>query len=73
MSSDEVAATGKGKKPACKICCACPAERQARDECTLLKGVEACQKEIGAFYKCLLHEGFSEEEVGRLRGSVRSF
>ncbi|KAH8605384.1 putative Cytochrome C oxidase copper chaperone (COX17) [Trypanosoma vivax] len=62
-----------GKTPSCKICCACPAERRVRDECTLLKGVDACKEEVEAFYKCLLREGFAEDEVDKLRRSARNF
>ena len=59
------------KTPGCKICCACPAERRARDECTIFKSFEDCKSEIDAFYTCLLSEGFSEEDVSKLRNSAR--
>jgi cytochrome c oxidase assembly protein subunit 17 len=59
------------KSPSCKICCACPQERRARDECTIFKSFEECSVEIDAFYSCLLTEGFSQEEVDKLRRNVR--
>ncbi|KAL7702922.1 Cytochrome c oxidase copper chaperone [Lotmaria passim] len=59
------------KTPTCKICCACPQERRARDECTLLKSMDECEKEISAFYACLLKEGFSPEEVEALKKNTK--
>ncbi|KAG5511935.1 hypothetical protein JKF63_07760 [Porcisia hertigi] len=59
------------KTPSCKICCACPHERRARDECTLLKNMDECETEIAAFYACLLKEGFSEEEVNGLKKNTK--
>lgn len=58
--------------PTCKICCACPAERQARDRCTLFKSMDECEVEINAFYKCLLREGFSQAEVDSLRKNTKA-
>eukprot|EP00759_Apiculatamorpha_spiralis_P030990 PhF_6_TR32651/c0_g1_i1/m.48248/K02260/COX17; cytochrome c oxidase assembly protein subunit 17 len=69
------AATGEGEKkksPTCKICCACPIERRDRDECVLLRGRENCNKEIEAFYKCLATEGFTKEDIDKLRKGVRT-
>ncbi|KAG5488048.1 hypothetical protein GH5_08255 [Leishmania sp. Ghana 2012 LV757] len=60
------------KTPSCKICCACPQERRARDECTLLKNVDECETEIAAFYACLLKEGFSAEAVNSLRKGTKT-
>jgi cytochrome c oxidase assembly protein subunit 17 len=60
------------KTPACKICCACPKERRARDECTIFKSMEECQLEIASFYKCLLTEGFSQADVDTLKKNVRT-
>jgi cytochrome c oxidase assembly protein subunit 17 len=60
-----------GKTPTCKICCACPAERRVRDECYIFKGAEACRDEIDRFYKCLLTEGFTEDQVNSLKKSAR--
>lgn len=59
------------KTPSCKICCACPQERRARDECTLLKNMDDCEGEIAAFYTCLLKEGFSAEEVDALKRNTK--
>ena len=59
------------KSPTCKICCACPSERRARDECFIFKSAEACKSEIDNFYKCLLIEGFSQEQVDSLRKSAK--
>ncbi|KAH9598896.1 Cytochrome c oxidase copper chaperone [Trypanosoma melophagium] len=72
MVENNTGATGGAKTPNCKICCACPAERRARDECTILRGLDACQAEVDAFYKCLLREGFSEDDVNSLRKSARN-
>ncbi|EAO00265.1 putative cytochrome c oxidase copper chaperone [Trypanosoma cruzi] len=69
----EVAAKQSAGPPGCKICCACPAERRARDECVILKGVDACKDQVEAFYACLLREGFTEEDVNSLRKSAKSF
>lgn len=63
--------TNAAKKPTCKICCACPQERRARDECTIFKSLDECTAEINAFYKCLLKEGFSQAEVDGLRRNTR--
>ncbi|GET85578.1 cytochrome c oxidase copper chaperone, putative [Leishmania tarentolae] len=60
------------KTPSCKICCACPQERRARDECTLLKNVDECKTEIESFYACLLKEGFSAEEVSALKRNTKT-
>jgi cytochrome c oxidase assembly protein subunit 17 len=57
--------------PTCKICCACPQERRARDECTLLKSMDDCESEIAAFYACLRKEGFSAEEVDALKRNTK--
>lgn len=69
--SDAAAAAGAGatagKTPSCKICCACPAERRVRDECVIFNGMEKCQQPIDAFYKCLITEGFTTEQVASLR------
>lgn len=71
-SSASASAGDNGKKePTCKICCACPMERRARDECTLLKDYDHCEKEINAFYACLLKEGFSQEDVDQLRKNTK--
>lgn len=70
-STSAAPATEAKKEPTCKICCACPSERRARDECTLLKNVDQCEQEINAFYACLLKEGFSQEEVDGLRRSTK--
>ncbi|EPY15782.1 cytochrome c oxidase assembly protein subunit 17 [Strigomonas culicis] len=59
------------KTPACRICCACPTERRYRDECVLLKGTDECETEINNFYKCLLKEGFPQEEVDTLRKNTK--
>ena len=60
------------KKKKCKICCVCPAERQVRDECLLLRAsIDECQAHIDAFYKCLEMEGFSQEDIERLRRSAK--
>jgi cytochrome c oxidase assembly protein subunit 17 len=59
------------KGPTCKICCACPQERRRRDECTIFKDFEDCKEEIEAFYTCLLKEGFSDEDVAKLRKNTR--
>ncbi|CAJ1015954.1 Cytochrome C oxidase copper chaperone (COX17), putative [Leishmania lindenbergi] len=59
------------KKPGCKICCACPQERRARDECILLKNMDECEAEVSAFYACLLKEGFSAEEVNALKRNTK--
>ncbi|KAG5487748.1 hypothetical protein LSCM1_08114 [Leishmania martiniquensis] len=59
------------KTPSCKICCACPQERRARDECTLLKNMNECEAEIAAFYACLRKEGFSAEAVDALRRGTK--
>lgn len=32
------------KSPTCKICCACPAQRRARDECLMFKDYDQCQE-----------------------------
>lgn len=64
-------AAEQAKTPTCKICCACPQERRARDECTLLKNMDECETEIAAFYACLLKEGFSAEEVDALKRNVK--
>ncbi len=53
--------------PTCKICCACPKQRQARDECVIFKGMDQCTEQFEAFYKCLLEEGFTAEEVQQLQ------
>ena len=71
MSSKSSSGTSDKKSPACKICCACPKERRARDECTIFKSFEECASEINAFYKCLLDEGFSQDEVASLRRNVK--
>ncbi|KPI84191.1 putative cytochrome c oxidase copper chaperone [Leptomonas seymouri] len=70
-NSNSTHASEQPKAPACKICCACPQERRARDECTLLKSVDECEKEIAAFYACLLKEGFSPEEVDALKRNTK--
>ncbi|KAK7196837.1 cytochrome c oxidase copper chaperone [Novymonas esmeraldas] len=59
------------KTPNCKICCACPQERRARDECTLLRHMDECETEINSFYTCLLREGFSTEDVDALRRNTK--
>ncbi len=46
------------KKPTCKICCACPETRKARDECVLLHGEEECGERIEEHRACLRAEGF---------------
>lgn len=61
------------KVPTCKICCACPAERRKRDECTIFRGMDECRDEIEGFYRCLLKEGFSAEDVDKLKRNTRSF
>ncbi len=73
MSSklSDVAGGTSRKTPACKICCACPQQRRARDECTIFRSFEECAEEINAFYKCLLDEGFTEDEVAKLRKNVK--
>ncbi|TPP45053.1 TatD related DNase family protein [Leishmania donovani] len=60
------------KTPSCRICCACPQERRARDECTLLRNVDECETEIEAFYACLRREGFSAEEVNALKRNTKT-
>jgi cytochrome c oxidase assembly protein subunit 17 len=60
------------KTPGCKICCACPQQRRARDECVIFNGMDQCEKEVSAFYQCLLNEGFSQQEVDALRKNTRS-
>ena len=71
-TSANTTAPVEGKKtPNCKICCACPAERRLRDECTIFKGFDQCEAEISNFYKCLLSEGFSEADVESLKKNVR--
>jgi cytochrome c oxidase assembly protein subunit 17 len=69
--STEAAPPAAGKTPTCKICCACPEERRARDECYIFKGAEGCKQQIDAFYKCLLREGFTQDQVDSLRKSVK--
>lgn len=54
-------------KPRPKICCACPQTRETRDECLLRKSRDECAKEIEAHFQCLLREGFTNDEVERLR------
>ena len=58
------------KSPTCKICCACPDERAARDKCVIFNGQAKCMPEIDAFYKCLLTEGFTQAQVDQLRQSA---
>ena len=70
---DTTGAAAPAKVPNCKICCACPQERRLRDECTIFKGHDNCVEQIEGFYQCLLKEGFSSEDVGRLRSNVRKF
>ena len=56
----------------CKICCACPSERRERDECLLLRAsLEDCRPQIENFYTCLLSEGFTQEDIDRLRKSSK--
>jgi cytochrome c oxidase assembly protein subunit 17 len=47
-----------GAKPK-KICCACPRTKQARDECIVQNGEEACAVLIEAHKVCLRAEGFN--------------
>ena len=62
----------KESKPACKICCACPNERRVRDECLLLNAsLEDCREHVDAFYACLLQEGFTQDDVDKLRRNSR--
>jgi cytochrome c oxidase assembly protein subunit 17 len=61
------------KTPTCKICCACPNERRARDECVIFNGFEKCVSQIDKFYACLLTEGFSQEQVSSLRDKANKF
>lgn len=70
-NSTPAPAAEAAKTPSCKICCACPQERRARDECTLLKNMDECEKEIAAFYACLLKEGFSSAEVDALKRNTK--
>ena len=42
-----------------KICCACPDTKQARDECIVMNGEEACGSFIEAHKQCLRREGFN--------------
>lgn len=69
--STSAAPEARAKTPTCKICCACPAERRARDECILLKNMDECETQVNAFYACLLKEGFSEDEVNALRRNTK--
>ncbi|KPA73420.1 putative mitochondrial Cytochrome c oxidase copper chaperone [Leptomonas pyrrhocoris] len=72
MGNSNSASTAEPPKaPTCKICCACPQERRARDECTLLKSMDECSQEIDAFYACLLKEGFSAAEVDALKRNTK--
>jgi cytochrome c oxidase assembly protein subunit 17 len=71
MSTAEATPQPPKKTPGCKICCACPKQRRARDECTIFKSLEECQTEIAGFYKCLLEEGFSQADVDSLKRNVR--
>jgi cytochrome c oxidase assembly protein subunit 17 len=57
--------------PKCKICCACPNERRARDECVIFKGMEECNQQIESFYTCLLKEGFTQQQVDQLRKKAK--
>lgn len=50
-------AQGEPKKK--KICCACPETKQARDECMVLNGEEACAALVEAHKVCLRKEGFN--------------
>lgn len=72
-SAATVDASATKKSPTCKICCACPNERRARDECVIFNGFEKCNEQISAFYSCLLSEGFSQEQVNTLREKARKF
>ena len=45
-------------KPKCRICCACPETRKARDECIVENGEELCFDKIEAHKACLRAEGF---------------
>jgi cytochrome c oxidase assembly protein subunit 17 len=40
------------------ICCVCKPEKQARDDCLLLKSPEECAREIEIHKVCLRKEGF---------------
>eukprot|EP00670_Eutreptiella_braarudii_P004371 CAMPEP_0174295934 /NCGR_PEP_ID=MMETSP0809-20121228/46294_1 /TAXON_ID=73025 ORGANISM="Eutreptiella gymnastica-like, Strain CCMP1594" /NCGR_SAMPLE_ID=MMETSP0809 /ASSEMBLY_ACC=CAM_ASM_000658 /LENGTH=79 /DNA_ID=CAMNT_0015398587 /DNA_START=28 /DNA_END=267 /DNA_ORIENTATION=+ len=59
------------KEPSCKICCACPETRQPRDDCIIRRGKENCLDLIEAHYQCLLTEGFTKEQVDKLRASTK--
>ena len=42
-----------------KICCSCPATREKRDACVVLKGESACKELVEAHNACLRAEGFN--------------
>ena len=52
------AASEDQPKPKCKICCACPETKKARDECIIHNGEEQCADRIEAHKECLRAEGF---------------
>ncbi|KAJ9453949.1 Cytochrome c oxidase copper chaperone 1 [Diplonema papillatum] len=66
---EKAAVVEEKKTPSCKICCACPSTRSARDECIIRNGEENCKSQIEAHYQCLLTEGFTEEQVNKLRAA----
>jgi cytochrome c oxidase assembly protein subunit 17 len=71
MSDQPATTPATASGPKCKICCACPAERRVRDECVIFNGMEKCREPIEAFYKCLLTEGFTADQVAQLRKNSR--
>lgn len=42
-----------------KICCACPDTKQARDDCIIQNGEDACAALVEAHKVCLRSEGFN--------------
>lgn len=63
--------SGSTNTKECKICCACPETRAARDECVIRRGMEdpVCRDLIEKHFACLLTEGFTKEQVDKLRRS----
>ncbi|KAL1525633.1 hypothetical protein AB1Y20_020486 [Prymnesium parvum] len=51
------------KKPPCKICCACPETRKARDDCVVFNGEDACEQQIEAHKACLRAQGFKVARI----------
>jgi cytochrome c oxidase assembly protein subunit 17 len=56
--ADSMQADEKPAKPK-KICCACPETKQARDQCIIENGEEACAMLVEAHKICLRAEGFN--------------